>query len=31
VMPTELTAAEREMYERLKALRSDSPRGYTHG
>jgi DnaJ-class molecular chaperone len=31
VMPTELTAAEREMYERLQALRSDSPRGYTHG
>ena len=29
VMPTELTAAERELYERLKALRSDSPRGYT--
>ena len=31
VMPTELTAAERELYERLKALRSDSPRGYTQG
>jgi DnaJ-class molecular chaperone len=31
VMPTELTAAEGELYERLKALRSDSPRGYTQG
>ena len=31
VMPTELTAAERELYERLKALRQDSPRGYTQG
>jgi DnaJ-class molecular chaperone len=31
VMPTELTPAERELYERLKALRSDSPRGYTQG
>jgi DnaJ-class molecular chaperone len=31
VMPTELTAAERELYERLKALRTDSPRGYTQG
>jgi DnaJ-class molecular chaperone len=29
VMPTELTPAERELYERLKALRTDSPRGYT--
>jgi molecular chaperone DnaJ len=31
VMPTELTPAERELYERLKALRTDSPRGYTQG
>jgi DnaJ-class molecular chaperone len=31
VMPAELTPAEREMYERLKALRIDSPRGYTQG
>ena len=31
VMPTELTAAERELYERLRALRHDSPRGYTQG
>ena len=31
VMPAELTPAEREMYERLKALRADSPRGYTQG
>ena len=31
VMPTELTSDERELYERLKALRSDSPRGYTQG
>jgi molecular chaperone DnaJ len=30
-MPTELTAAERELYERLRALRTDSPRGYTQG
>ena len=30
VMPAELTPAERELYERLKALRNDSPRGYTH-
>lgn len=31
VMPTELTPAEQELYERLKALRNDSPRGYTQG
>jgi DnaJ-class molecular chaperone len=31
VMPAELTPAERELYERLKALRTDSPRGYTQG
>jgi molecular chaperone DnaJ/curved DNA-binding protein len=31
VMPAELTPAERELYERLRALRTDSPRGYTHG
>ena len=31
VMPAELTPAERESYERLKALRTDSPRGYTQG
>jgi molecular chaperone DnaJ/curved DNA-binding protein len=30
MMPAELTAAERELYERLKALRTDSPRGYAH-
>ena len=29
MMPTELTAAEKELYERLRALRTDSPRGYT--
>jgi DnaJ-class molecular chaperone len=28
MMPAELTAAEKELYERLRALRSDSPRGY---
>ena len=28
VMPAELTAAEKELYERLRALRTDSPRGY---
>ena len=28
VMPSELTAEERELYEKLRALRSDSPRGY---
>lgn len=28
VMPAELTAAERELYEQLRALRNDSPRGY---
>jgi molecular chaperone DnaJ len=28
VMPAELTAEERELYEKLRALRSDSPRGY---
>ena len=31
VMPTELTQPERELYERLRTLRSDSPRGYTQG
>ena len=31
VMPSELTAAERELYERLRELRSDSPRGYAQG
>jgi DnaJ-class molecular chaperone len=28
MMPAELTAAEKELYERLRTLRSDSPRGY---
>ena len=28
MMPSELTAAEKELYERLRALRTDSPRGY---
>ena len=28
VMPSELTSAERELYEKLKALRSDNPRAY---
>lgn len=28
VMPSETTAAERELYERLKALRGDNPRAY---
>jgi molecular chaperone DnaJ len=31
MMPAELTAAEKELYERLRALRSDSPRGYAQG
>src|SRR2546421_258373 len=31
MMPAELTAAEKELYERLRALRTDSPRGYAHG
>jgi DnaJ-class molecular chaperone len=31
VMPSELTAAEKELYERLRALRNDSPRGYAQG
>jgi DnaJ-class molecular chaperone len=31
VMPAELTAAEKELYERLRALRTDSPRGYAQG
>ena len=32
VMPSDLTAEEKELYERLKALRSDSPRGgYAQG
>lgn len=28
VMPSDVTAAERELYEQLKALRSDNPRAY---
>jgi curved DNA-binding protein len=28
VMPSEVTAAERELYEQLKALRPDNPRAY---
>lgn len=28
VMPADLTAAERDLYEKLKALRSDNPRAY---
>ena len=28
VMPAELAPAEKELYERLRTLRSDSPRGY---
>jgi len=28
VMPSELTSEERELYEKLKALRSDTPRAY---
>jgi DnaJ-class molecular chaperone len=28
VMPGEITPAERELYEKLKALRSDNPRAY---
>jgi DnaJ-class molecular chaperone len=28
VLPTELTAAERDLYEKLKALRRDDPRAY---
>ena len=31
VMPAELSAAEKELYERLRALRTDSPRGYAQG
>jgi DnaJ-class molecular chaperone len=31
MMPAELTGAEKELYERLRALRSDSPRGYAQG
>jgi molecular chaperone DnaJ len=31
MMPSELTAAEKELYERLRALRTDSPRGYAQG
>jgi len=31
-MPADLTPDERELYEKLKALRSDSPRGgYAQG
>ena len=28
VMPSEVTPAERELYEKLRALRSDNPRAY---
>jgi DnaJ-class molecular chaperone len=28
VMPAELTAEEKALYERLRGLRADSPRGY---
>jgi DnaJ-class molecular chaperone len=28
VMPTELTAEERELYEKLKTMRADNPRAY---
>src|SRR6266403_2375652 len=31
MLPAELTAAEKELYERLRALRTDSPRGYAQG
>src|SRR5256885_1150095 len=31
MMPAELSAAEKELYERLRALRTDSPRGYAQG
>jgi DnaJ-class molecular chaperone len=31
MMPAELTGAEKELYERLRALRTDSPRGYAQG
>ena len=32
VMPADLTPEERELYDKLKALRSDSPRsGYAQG
>jgi len=31
MMPAELTAAEKELYDRLRALRTDSPRGYSDG
>jgi molecular chaperone DnaJ len=31
MMPSELTAAEKELYERLRTLRTDSPRGYAQG
>ncbi len=31
VMPSELTATEKELYDKLRALRSDSPRGYAQG
>ena len=31
VMPSELTVSEKELYEKLHALRSDSPRGYPQG
>ena len=28
VLPSDLTAAERELYEQLKAMRADNPRAY---
>jgi curved DNA-binding protein len=28
VVPADLTPAERELYERLRALRADNPRAY---
>ena len=28
VMPSDVTPAERELYEKLRALRSDNPRAY---
>src|SRR6266403_325803 len=31
VLPADLRPEERELYEKLKALRTDSPRGYAHG
>jgi DnaJ-class molecular chaperone len=31
MMPAELTSAEKELYERLRTLRADTPRGYAQG